>query len=162
NIRCAISHNSHALLYVSIPAAYGSRHHAHRPCTPASCRRSPAVCCGLSWHLPLERTPGRKPSSAAIRCACASLATTAGRCCLCRDHCIGPLWIWVRKSSISLLCWRRLCHRGSPVTRHGLQDTDLTRLLPCYSSPGLPMRPRRYYLNVCQETMTMPCMHSYS
>src|SRR5215831_12951236 len=29
-----------------------------------------------------------------------------------------------------------------PVARHGPKDTDVTRVFPCFSSPGLSMHPR--------------------
>jgi hypothetical protein len=49
-----------------------------------------------------------------------------------------PRWMRTRKSRIPLLRWRRLCYRGPPVARNRPQGMDLTPVLPCYYSPGLP------------------------
>src|SRR4030095_5961930 len=48
------------------------------------------------------------------------------------------LWIRARESSIPLWRWRRRYHSGPPVLRNGPKDTDLTSVVPCYYSPGLP------------------------
>lgn len=49
-----------------------------------------------------------------------------------------PVWMRARESGIALWRWRRQCHSGPPVARHGLQDTGLTPAMPRYYSPGLP------------------------
>ena len=162
NIRCALSHNSHALLHVHIPAAYGARHHAYRPCTPASCWQSPAVCSRLSWYLPLERTPGRMPYSAAVRCACASLATTDGRCCLCRAIAQRPCGFGY-ENRVYLSCAGVVCiiesSCGQAWTERYRFDARVSVLLfsrTTHASKG------GIICHVRHEAMTMQCRHSYS
>jgi hypothetical protein len=48
-------------------------------------------------------------------------------------------WIGARKSPIPFLRWRRQYHSGPPVVGNGPQDTNLTPVVPCYYSPGLPI-----------------------
>ena len=88
-----------------------------RPCRalPVACRPTQS-CAGLV-------RPGPRP-----RCA--------GPCAGALAPCTG--WMRARASGLSRWRWRRQCHSGPPVVRHGRHETGSTPVMSRYSSPGLP------------------------